>query len=129
MTKPLEPGPELDALVEKELFGRDCCSCLAAFEAPSEHHYPAGGFNAKTGTHNACGKKGARHLSTDISAAWEVVEKMKKKGFALIVQETPLRKSQATFDGMDYGNTTITEHGESISHAICLAALKACKNV
>ena len=68
------------------------------------------------------------HYSTDISAAWEVVEKLMEKKFSdgrpeqqLCLNGHGAPKWQAWF----HPNTETLSFGDTAPHAICLSALKA----
>jgi hypothetical protein len=62
--------------------------------------------------------------STDITAAWEVIEKMKDKGWGYIFVNGPTETStNFWFYKTDDENHTASSMNEP--HAICLAALKA----
>ena len=62
--------------------------------------------------------------STDISAAWEVVEKMREKGFYLDTNNRQPEGYWCEFadEGYEVGGQAF---GESEPHAICLASLRA----
>ena len=64
-----------------------------------------------------------KEYSTNIAAAWEVVEKMQSLGWALILDNMKdyLGNWQAHFEK----EFAYTAESESVSHAICLAALEA----
>lgn len=66
-----------------------------------------------------------RRYSTDIAAAWEVVEKMQEKDFAIILDNMKnfLGGWQCQFER---GKECVYLcEGESAAHAICLCALEA----
>lgn len=87
-------GRELDALVAEKVMGVETMQKL----------YPS--MMAKGGAW-------LPHFSTDIAAAWEVVEKMRREGYIFDIE---IRK--------DYVGVNC-EHCESAPLAICLAALRA----
>lgn len=112
----MKPGRELDALVAEKVMGRSKTVVL--------------GYLTIT--------RPVPHYSTDISAAWEIVEELSKRRagpsndleFDDIHMWCDRRKLLhgsgvhtryiATFDGlMEYNG-----EGETMAHAICLAALK-----
>lgn len=98
----LVAGRDLDALVAERVMG---------WEAPTWHHPEGWGTSDSS----------IPHFSTDISAAWEVVEKM-RPDWTLDFRAT-CEGYFASFDNM----SQTFEHfsRESAAHAICLAALKA----
>jgi hypothetical protein len=68
--------------------------------------------------------------STDISDAWEVVEKMKEMGFNYFMQDCYTKSHAVTFiHWINTENGKSQKHYDNISEtapmAICLAALKA----
>ena len=92
----MEAGNEIDALVEVYVLGDD-------------------GTNATN-----------KHYSTDISAAWEVVEKMKASVKNLNLREYAYNRTYATFGDSDMTAKWAEANGEnSASLAICRAALLA----
>jgi hypothetical protein len=64
----------------------------------------------------------APSYSTDISAAWEVVEKIQRTGLILIPSTYTIAQEDLVADRDDYGWDWSVE-GDSMPHAICLAAL------
>ena len=107
----LEAGPELDALVDEKIFGRE---------------YIRG--------------YGALPYSTDIAAAWEVVEKLKELDWALEVSVTnklPEGDSETYYCGLLRGDDNapwredfrhIQAWAATAPLAICHAALEAVKD-
>ncbi len=66
--------------------------------------------------------------STDIAAAWEVVEKLAEDthgGFALNQLRFPHRQGIRGYLTSFYGETHVEATADTAPHAICLAALKA----
>ena len=126
------PGRELDALVAERVMGWVRCSAWQGANLGS-----AGGF---VGMNHGC--EHARgtcfpaddsvpwpHFSTDIAAAWEVVEKMRKDGWGMTVDSLgfPGEEWRAWFQcdvSHDYLKMEIGE-AATAPHAICLTALKA----
>lgn len=112
----LEPGRQLDALVAEKVMGRGWCQLMhenacvdgkprkcacGATGFPFEHHPP---------------------FSTDIAAAWEVVEKLNLLG------RYDLRGEAAAWvlgEDINADEWLVFAEGSSAPHAICIAALKA----
>ena len=72
------------------------------------------------------------HYSTDIAAAWQVVEKMETEGWDVVVYhggEGSTCDMSERSDDDDLGGYVYTQEvgdcGISAPHAICLAALRA----
>lgn len=107
----VKPGPELDALVAEKVMGLDPLSVAAQ---------QAKGFG-----HSWCPA-----YSTDISAAWEVVEKFQSDSCAVNVASggdvlCRIMKwpdnTQTTYESEKYFEAV----SKTAPHAICLAALDA----
>lgn len=118
----MDAGTVLDALVAEQVMGQrrvgDCplgaSDCIGKYE-PQIGRWPC-----------------LAPYSTDIAAAWEVVEAMVGKGceFALIADERcEPRDYAAEFsrNNSNIGETTYLcgERADTAPHAICLAALRA----
>lgn len=97
----LKPGRELDALVAEKVFGVDV----------GDIYYDS--------TMQEITNFSIPHYSTDISAAWEVVEKFGR--FDLILN------GSGAWCAEFYGSWD-RSFGDSAPHAICLAALKAAQS-
>jgi len=125
----MTPGPELDALIAVEVMGyvdSDFCVCPRTETAPSGAMFPAGGFDGFTGKHSICGGGCPRHFSTDISAAWEVIEKLHSMGFRSIEIRVEQYADENVVVYVDSGEEGgFREDSFTAPHAICLAALKA----
>jgi hypothetical protein len=112
----MKPGRELDALVAEKVMGyrrhHDDCN---TYWVDSDGEEP---------THS-------HDYSTDIAAAWEVVEKLAEK--RIQISAAPLWGSEgrmiweATWKKVN--DTWNPVHANSAPHAICLAALKAVGHV
>lgn len=113
----LVAGVELDALVAEKVFGwrRATYGWIDPDRGPYIEPAP---------------------FSTSIASAWLVVEKMRERGFGLILNETPgqYRAAFWRYDGKDgwsidawvrSPSPTVTVWAETAPLAICLAALKA----
>jgi hypothetical protein len=107
----MKPGRELDALISKKVMG-----------IKHEDVKPiAIGF--KTGEFTG------PYYSTDIAAAWDVVEKLSGYDFEIskdydeVMHNCLFRLEE--FIESDVRNHTWQANGESAPHAICLAALRA----
>lgn len=62
--------------------------------------------------------------STDIAAAWQVVEKLRERGWERLGLYTDRAHARATFRQLG-GSGVVQADGTSVPHAICLAALNA----
>lgn len=93
----MNPGRELDKLIAEKVMG----------------------VSAMTNQHLDC-----PHYSTDIAAAWDVVEKLNSLDYAIILDNmtNSLGTWQAHFK-KDRFSISITE-GDSMPYVICLAALR-----
>jgi len=91
----MKPGRELDTLVAEKVMGLN--------------HDKLDGYPA--------------YYSTDIAAAWEVVEKLIPDCFLTLQWIEGWEVSH--FEPGPYGGHMHLAHGDSAPHAICLAALKA----
>lgn len=132
MTK-MNPGRELDAIIAEKVMGQKVmlltkeqfCVLFSTFYTDS---YPEFGYIVGAG-------KSLPHYSTDIAAAWLVVEKMRLLGFSYCIEQAiSEEKPTAWFVPKSYGAgihvleqiaEAISEKSDSLPHAICLAALKA----
>lgn len=117
----MKPGPELDALVAEKVMGWKWENFGKPMLAPPEQIIQITEF---------CDKHtGYREVniyippySTDISAAWQVVEKLKKDHvFSLKIAGNGTH-AHVSFTDLDNKNY---DPCDNIPHAICLAALKA----
>lgn len=96
----MKPGHELDELIAQKVFG-----AIRKI--------------------NDCSIYEVKHYSTDISAAFEVIEKLLEKNFRLNIM--PAEKDSwiiSVVKGWDLEPIHVV-HSKTPSHAICLAALKA----
>ncbi len=114
----LQPGPELDALVAEKVMGWKSRKSvgLATHEGDNLWIRP-----------DNCAA-GLRVYSTDISAAWEVVEKIKsiiKRNFFFELLYTPERPHWYAVFSSTKPERRYSADGRTAPHAICLAALKA----
>ena len=98
----MKPGRELDALVAEKVMDNEI------------QRYVRGTL--------PCLFSNLPHYSTDIKAAWEVVEKMKKQS-KILIEVLHLCYTIQTFNSEN--QITWTKSEISPAHAICLAALKA----
>lgn len=113
----LRPGRELDELIAEKVMGYSMCEkpwpnsteIYRSWVSPEGMH---AGFDLP-------------HYSTDIAAAWRVVEELSPK---IIVGPSPwvLGKYVATWGACDsYADCFDWLEADTAPHAICLAALKA----
>lgn len=111
----MTPGRELDALVAEKVFG---------FPAPRDSH-----ASTEVGYWTVDDKMfiPVPRFSTDIAAAWEVVEKLKRLGYKIGIDSSPNDKSACVVMEDDNGDwiSIAVETAETLPHAICRAALKA----
>ncbi|MGZ3770069.1 MAG: BC1872 family protein [Bdellovibrio sp.] len=103
----MKVGRELDILIAEKVMGKDI-----SLEGPIPLHFRLPNY------------------STDISAAWEVVEKMKsfKQWGAFRIKFDEFRKKWSVgWEWRDHGSSSVDHeaNSESAPYAICLAALKA----
>ncbi len=118
----MNPGRELDALIAEKVFGKSepDRGCMCSLR---ESCYVCNPF-----------LKGIKPYSTDIAAAWEVVEKIKLNkslhdGFTLTfdLEEKRWRAGSLWWRGYEQAEwlEPNSAMAETAPHAICLAALKA----
>jgi hypothetical protein len=97
----MKPGRELDLLVAEKVMGLDVSN-------HSKPHYDC----------RWCWKnESIDEYSTDIAAAFEIVEKMGR----YMLDDAHIEGHNATF----WANGPITVKGDTAPHAICLASLRA----
>jgi hypothetical protein len=114
----MSPGRDLDRLIAEKVMGRKVYGDRISREAP-ELDIP---------------ECWLPRYSSDIAAAWEVVEKLRDSNFQLTLVTTKL-SALATFytpqeriiwdNSLPEGHTPLKAIGDTAPHAICLAALKA----
>ena len=118
----MDAGRELDALVAEKVMG---CDPVKGMYYCTDPNHP-----------NKCGE-GIAHYSTDISAAWEVVEKLQNDGIAFGMwwdaHELDKRFRVESYPGCGENTWAYRGHNkhkpfeiecDTAPHAICLAALK-----
>ena len=98
----MKAGRELDARIDAEIFGVERKLCTI-------HH-----------AYSCCGRT-TKHYSTQIADAMLVVKKLEERGLTFILWTTP-RIAQIVEQGID-GGYLADENGDTLEHAICLAAL------
>ena len=108
----MNPGPEIDALVATEVMG-----WIRINTTKSGRHFVWGYPEHPNPPPSAAGPDWSP--STNIAAAWEVVEKMD----CPVAIGTCLAGWAVSF--YPEGVSITTSRSASVSHAICLAALKA----
>ena len=109
----MKPGRELDALVAEKVMGLVRCTAIAPDHILPCHAHPA---NPDKGAETPL-------YSTDIAAAWEVVEKIKNRNINLLWHEENQYWYCCVHNEIFEVDQEATS--ESAPHAICLAALKA----
>lgn len=123
----MNAGRELDALIAEKVMGWT----WNEFTAWS----PSGSRNAIQFKNDL---SWLPYYSTDIAAAWEVVEKIKQRSSIVVIHITNVSDADETEveiydkeENMKIGRSkdhTIFASGTSTPHAICLAALKIINN-
>lgn len=106
----MKPGRELDALVAEKVMG-----------------YPGDG-NVWYVTGDYANPDSIPEYSTDIAAAWEVVEKMKHSSWSFSIRSSDDCEAEFSLnDGkfLQNADTVGMGRGDTAPYAICLAALKA----
>ena len=133
MVTDLPVGRELDAAIAEKVMG---CRLIYSTDPDLRKKMdpacwcgdaPWGGIHGRGGIHSAAyigrGLREIARYSTDIAAAWEVVEKViYPHGWYLVPMPETDGKGWGVFRGDDWYEVAI---GDSAPHAICLAALKA----
>jgi hypothetical protein len=111
----MNPGRELDALVAEKVMGRN--------GAVEQWRQTANGPDMITATTAAVdGWRPIPNFSSDIAAAWEVLEKLR----GMLHEEISVASSyDKKFWVVCLEGTQQLAHAETAAHAICLAALKA----
>lgn len=97
------PGRELDALIAEKVMGLRCPDWISC------------------GRGRGAWEHSLKHYSTDISAAWEVVEKLN------LLERFELSRRDKKFTITTYSqyeNHSIYVEAPTAPHAVCLAALK-----
>ena len=123
MSKTIPAGQELDALIAEKVFGRRSISRTVSVRS----HF---GNLDKTVTYLENGRE-VPPYSTDIAAAWLVVEKLENQGWHLILNnlgQPHSGKWSAQFTDV-FGRVQVYGEAETSPHAICLAALKTIKSI
>lgn len=124
----LKPGRELDALIAEKVMGFKVCTCELdkRLESLARHNEKIKLDTAAARTPVVCVYCEApqlfiNHYSTDLKAAWEVVEKIQCRHFCVSWHLDPYSFTRAYKAEFQIGSS----NGETAPHAICLAALKA----
>lgn len=121
----MKPGIELDILVAEKVMGiEDVCKCKDEFRPVTLGYDENMKFFSG---HEKCHKLIAKRYSTDIAAAWEVVEKLDKLGF----KDVNIWKDDFGYICQIQKITSVYKKffdsalAKTAPHSICLAALKA----
>lgn len=115
----MKPGRELDALVAEKVMG------WISWRNGREETLNPPLNESEERVHGIYPKPEIPHYSTSIADAWQVVEAFDVYHISKTIVVPPARWFHATltrFDKDQFG----AEAGESIPHAVCLAALAAC---
>lgn len=131
----MKAGRELDAHVEREVMGRpviygvrvmwECGSTFPDFGIDDGSETPA------LGNHDALYTP-VPLRSTDIAAAWEVVEKMRERGFDMELRTftegvvAEFREYEKPTNEEADGRAAVDPRDGGAPLAICLAAFRAC---
>ena len=123
----LAAGRELDALVAEQVMGWTACDPAQEsrpWECGDERPSVRTGMGIPPGESD---RNEIPHFSTDIAAAWEVVEKLDRDGHTM---EMDKRDAGWVVRFVDYSkdpilSMEITDTAPTAPLAICLAALKA----
>lgn len=121
----LPPGRELDALIAEKVMGlvleQKCTQCDGTGYVDQDRchicHYSLG--------HPGVKKIFPKEYSTDIAAAWEVVEKILSTGIDFTLEAGPNKTTKERYYGVSINDVDPQYSEISAPHAICLAALKA----
>lgn len=128
----MKPGRELDALVATKVMGWDCdvrWMEITDYNPKTRigHAIDAAGVEKGGVCDERSTVRPVPHYSTDIAAAWQVVDKFEAATLDRSKQR-PSGKHEDYFSCQFWeGGNWIEAEGESIEHAICLAALEACE--
>lgn len=123
MIENMQPGRELDALVAEKIMG---WTDFSPIDPAVDYSIGANGFRRNYATDPNGGKTWFPLYSTDISAAWEVVEEMRKREddpFCIDIETCLINYTVKVADSNGYTDIWIIR--ESAPHAVCLAALLA----
>ncbi|MBU7319007.1 BC1872 family protein [Paenibacillus oleatilyticus] len=118
----MKPGRELDALVAKAMGWTN----FSPIDPNCDHAVGVDGYRRNFALDPSDGKQKPFPLySTDISAAWEVVEKFPLS----IIERTEIFVGEVTYTITIYprsdSDAFYTESSREFPHAVCLAALLA----
>ena len=125
----MKPGRELDALVAEKVMGQ---TVRLADDMGVDHDEGDFFVNKPDSKEPRWGHMlGLPHYSTDIAAAWAVVEKMQGLGWTFQVDDVGFNDStegkwRVVLTEETKGHDYHPADGDTAPHAICLAALKAC---
>lgn len=137
MSDQLKPGRELDALIERRVFGREPKSKLPCVQCGAETYGRESGCAFADCRHDGPDTAKLPRYSTEIGAAWLVVEHLlttkAADKFHLSHGDTfpPewnahfLQTRQTDTSGALFEWRNVDADAETAPHSICLAALKA----
>ncbi len=125
MTERLKPGPATDARVAVEVMGWSVRTPPWGRPGPPWPRYnPEGGYLAR----EQAGRTERWHPSTDIAAAWEVLQKLDDDFGAVLSRPGPWHcKRQWTVTLMPESGSTTKVTADTAPLAICEAALSTVK--
>lgn len=113
----MKPGRELDALISSRVMGDNRAQAEDASGYLFIHDQPLIVTDR--------GLSVMSHYSTDIAAAWLVVEKIKEEySLTLSYEDDREGKWECYLENEDLEVSHISARSDSPAHAICLAALK-----
>lgn len=111
----IKPGRELDALVASKVMDLEI----------GKTNFLIIGTRPK-GSNLGYSTNGIKPYSTDIAAAWEVLEKVFPKEVCVFKSYDSWFVAKSSQSRFPDGTIDYIASGDTAPHAICLAALKAC---
>ena len=106
----MKPGNELNAIVAEKIFGWEIYQDQDQRDRSYVKHNAGGGYLLPD-------------FSCDMGAAYQVVQEMIKRDYVNRFTMVETQSWHKCYFGKD--NDEFAEKGESVPHAICMAALKA----
>ena len=125
----------IDAQVAEKVMGHKLAT-LAEYEAEARRVWakqPSCLYFHGLGGFIAYEEAGAVHVepnvpaySTDIAAAWRVVERLRERGWSVVVESHGKHREWTCWVQDDTENEPVMPDADTVQLAICLAALRAC---
>lgn len=118
----MKPSRELDALVAEKVMGYERAMMIAPTGGPAQGCWVRSPDKVFWDRHDSL-----PHYSTEISAAWDVVEKLTDGDFSLSIERYHELYTEVFLSrkGPDEYRAPAIVAGKTAPHAICLAALKS----